>query len=153
MAGAAPGGGSSFGIPHQCCRAPKHKDQHWEQRHCQGTSVSTWVSYGVLNIKMNRHRRPQSKIKPPPVHRNHSPTLCGHPELCGYSLRPWGLNHPLSKLVVSPAKMKTRVYCFSFGRTINIYVMHYQTKITMHFVPGIKFFSYWNEAVPRRDCS
>lgn len=36
--------------------------------------------------------------------------------------------------------MKTCVYCFYFGQTINIYVMHYQTKITMYFVPGIMVF-------------
>lgn len=81
---------SSFGISHQCCRAPKHKDQHWEQRHCQGTSVSTWVLYRVLNIKMNQHRRPQSKIKPPPVHRNHSPTLCGHSRVVWLQLEALG---------------------------------------------------------------
>lgn len=112
------------------------------------------MSYHVLNIKINQHRRPQSKSKPPPVHSNHSPTNCGQPELCGCRSRPWGFNHPLSRLVVSPAKMKTCVYCFFFGQTVNIYAMHYQTKITMYFVPGIMaFFSYWSEAVPRRDCS
>lgn len=29
---------------------------------------------------------------------------------------------------------------FFFGQTINIYVMHYQTEITMYFVPGIMGF-------------
>lgn len=106
----------------------RHLPKGCKQRCCQDPLTSTWVLYRVLNIKMNQHRRPQSKTKPSPVHSNHSTTHCGQPELCGYSSRPWGFNRPLSKLVVSPAEVKTCVYCFYFGQMINIYVIRYQTK-------------------------
>lgn len=69
--------------------------------------------------------------------RHSSPTASSS---CGCKLRPFPSTHCLSKHLVSTAKMKTRVYCFLLGQTINIYTTHYQTNITMYFVPGISLF-------------
>lgn len=141
------GEGEALGYPTNAAEWPSRSAassrKGCKQCCCQEPLTSTWMLYHVLNIKMNQHRRPQSKTKLSPVHSTiHSPTHCGQPQLRGYSSRLWGFNHPLSKLVVSPAKMKTCVYCFFFyfGQTINIYAMHYQTK--NNYV-----FCSWNNGV------